>query len=643
MFDFVRSHSRILQFVLLLLIVPSFVVFGIQGYDQFTQGRDAVARVDGQDISRSDWDAAHRNQVERMRAQMPGVDVKLLDTPEMRQRVLEDMVRERVLFAAARDQHLRPTDDRLMRLFQTDPQFASVRNADGSVRKELLAAQGMTSEMFAERLRQDLSMRQVLLGMGATAAVPDSVARTAVDAFYQRREIRVQRFEAREQLARVQASDADLQAHYDDPRHAARFQSPESVTLEYVLLDLPTVARSVSVPEDDLRKYYTENAARYEQPQERRARHILVKAEAGVAADVKAKAKARAEALLAEVRKDPASFAEVARRQSEDPGSARLGGDLDWFARGAMVKPFEDAAFVLKKGEISGVVESDFGFHIIQLDDIRGGDKRSFEAVRAEIEAEVRKSLAQKRYAEVAEQFSNLVEQEDTLQPVASQLKLEVRRVERYTRTARPEGEAAVLAQPKVIEAVFQADTLKSRRNTLALEVGASQMVSLRVVDHQPSRKLPLAEVREQVRTAVLQARAAQAARAEGEARLAQWKAQAPAAASLPAAVVVSRGKGGDLPKPVIDAALRAPADKLPAFVGVDLGDQGHAVVMIEKVLPADTAETGGLDQVRAQYASLWGQAESEAYYAALRKRYKVEITGKVPAADEPAAAASRP
>ena len=641
MFDFFRRHTRILQFLLLLLIVPSFVVFGIQGYDQFSEGKDEVAKVDGQAITRAEWDQAHRNQVERLRSQMPNVDVKLLDTPEVRQRVLDDLIRQRVLFAAARDLHLVPTDARLKRLFETDPQFASLRNADGTVRKELLAAQGMNSQQFAARLSQDMALNQVLLGVGATSVVPNAVARSAVDAFYQRREVRVQTFPAKDYLAKVQVSDADLQAYYDDPKNAARLQSPESVTFDYVVLDLPTIAKSISVAEDDLRKYYTENASRYEQPQERRARHILIKVDAGASADAKAKAKARAEALLAEVRKNPAGFADLAKQNSEDPGSAVQGGDLDWFGRGAMVKVFEDTAFALKKGEVSGVVESDFGFHILRLDDLRGGDKRSFESVRTEIEAEVRKSLAQKRYAEAAEQFSNLVEQEDTLQPVAEQLKLTVQRAERFTRGAQAEP-GSVLANPKLAEAAFSADNLRSKRNALALEIGTNQMLSLRVTEHQPARKQALAEVRERITAGVQQSKAAQAAREEGSARLAQWKGQ-PAAATLPAAVTLSRVKTQNLPQAVVDAVLKAKADALPTWVGVDLGDAGYAVAVIDKVLPADLAEAGSLDKAREQVSQLWAQAESEAYYAALRTRYKAVVldSAKAKATDDSAPASA--
>jgi peptidyl-prolyl cis-trans isomerase D len=408
MFEFVRTHNRLLQLLLLILILPSFVVFGIQGYSRFTEGGNAtVAKVDGQAITQAEWDAAHQRQVDRIRAQMPGADAKMFDTPAARAETLELLVRERVLQTAMVKQHLTVTDERLQRLFVTDPQFAQLRNADGSINKEILNAQGMTSEMFAARLRQDLSLQQVLGGITGSVVVPGKALDSALDALLQRREIRLARFEAKDYADKVSPSDADIEAFYK--QHEAEFRAPEQAQIEYVVLDMAAIKRGITVPEDELRKYYAENASRYTVAEERRARHILITADKDAAPDVKQKAKAKAEALLAEVRKAPASFAEVAKKNSQDPGSAAKGGDLDFFGRGAMVKPFEDTVFAMKPGEISNVVETDFGYHVIQLDAVRGGDKKPFEAVRAQIEDEVRQQLAVKRWAEAAEQFTNTV------------------------------------------------------------------------------------------------------------------------------------------------------------------------------------------------------------------------------------------
>jgi peptidyl-prolyl cis-trans isomerase D len=640
MFDFVRTHTRLFQFILVLLIFPSFVFFGIQGYSRFTGGGNTtIANVAGRAITQAEWDAAHRDQVERVRRQMPGIDPKMFDTPQMRQQTLDMLVRERVMLAAADKLHLVTTDDRLQRLFASDPQFAPLRNPDGSVNKEFLGAQGMSSEMFAQRLRQDLTLRQVMQGVNGTVFAPNSVAGAALDAFFQQREAQVQRFDTKDYLAKVTTSDADIEKYYKDPANAAQFQAPEQANIEYLVLDLDALKKSVTVPEEDLKKYYTENQSRYSAPEERRASHILIKADKSAPAADRAKAKAKAEALLAQVKKNPAAFAELAKKNSEDPGSAERGGDLDFFGRGAMVKPFEDAAFSLKPGELSGVVESDFGYHIIQTTGARGGEKKSYEQVRPEIEDEVRKQLAQKKFSEVAVDFTNMVyEQADSLKPAADKFKLEVKTAQNVKRAPNP-GSTGPLANAKFLDALFAADTIRNKRNTDAVETAPNQLVSGRIVQYAPAHALPLAEVKDKVREKVAAQQAAALARKEGEARLAELKKN-PQTALPGEAQVVSRATAKDLPRPVVDAVLRANPSTLPAAVGVDLGDGGYIVTRITKVLGRDpiAADT---NRAQAQYAQAWGDAETQAYYAALKARLKVDVKEKAVAADA-ASAASR-
>ncbi|MCW7541606.1 peptidylprolyl isomerase [Aquabacterium sp. A7-Y] len=622
MFEFVRNNTRVLFFLLLLLIIPAFVV--VQGYNQFAERAETVAKVAGQEITAPQLDAAHRQQVERARAQMPGIDSAMLDTPEMRRQTLEGMVRERVMLAAADKQHLVTTDERLQRLFVTDPQLAFLRNPDGTLNKDMLAAQGMSAQMFVQRLRQDISMRQVMQGVSDSALSTPAVTDIALDAFLQQRDIQVARFDAKDFIAKVNPSEAELNAYYKDPANAAQFQSPERVKIEYVVLDLEAMKKDVTVSEEDLRKHYKENEKRYTTPEERRASHILVKADKSAPAAQRAAAKAKAEKLLAEVKAKPESFAEVAKKNSDDPGSAVNGGDLEFFGRGNMVKPFDDAAFALKKGEISPVVESDFGFHIILLTDSRGGATKPFEEVRAELENEVRTQLAQLRYSEASLQFGNVVyEQADSLKPVAEQLKLPLQTAENVTRTPAP-GAQGALANPKLLAAVFNDESLRSKRNTDAVEIGPNQVAAARVIEHVPARVRPFEEVKAQVRERVVARQAAELARKEGEAKLAAWQ-KAPDSATLPAAVKVSRLQPGEVSRPVVEAALKAKADKLPAFTGVDLGTQGYAVVRINAV--SGRASVPGVEQLPQQYTQAWGAAESEAYYEALKNRFKTKIT----------------
>ena len=621
MFEFVRSHTRLLQFLLLILIVPSFVVFGVQGYSQFTEGANAtVAKVAGVAVTQAEWDISHRNQIDRVRRQAPNVDIKLLDSPAAHAESLDALLRERVLITAMDKLHLVVSDERLQRLFLTDPQFAQIRNADGSVNKDLLAAQGMSSEMFAARLRQDMALQQVQGGITGSVLTPAANVGQALDALLQRREVRITRFDTKDYLAKVAPSDADIEAFYK--AHEADFRAPEQADIEYAVLDLATIKKGITVPEDDLRKYYAENASRYTAAEERRVRHILIKADKDAAPDVKQKAKARAEALLADVRKTPASFAEVATKNSDDPGSAAQGGDLDFFGRGAMVKPFEDAAFAMKPGETSNVIETDFGFHVLRLDAVRGGDKKPFEVVRATIDDEVRQQLAVKRWAEAAEQFTNLVyEQSDSLTPVLDKLKLDKRSA--TVRRQPAPGAVGPLASAKLLESVFGNDAIKNKRNTEAVEVGPNQLASARIVQYTAARILPLAEVRDGVRQRLVATQAEALARKDGEARLAQLKADANSG-NLGNAITVSRPQPEGLPRAALEAVLAADAGKLPAVVGLALPGQGYLVARIDKVLPREPKpeETKSL---QAQYGQAWARAEAEGYYQALAARFKVE------------------
>jgi peptidyl-prolyl cis-trans isomerase D len=470
----------------------------------------------------------------------------------------------------------------------------------------------------------------------STALAPAQAASTALNAYFQEREVQIQHFEPKDQLAKVNPSDADVEAYYRDPANRAAFNLPEQVTLEYVVLDADALQKDVTVSEEALQKAYAENGQRFMAPEERRASHILIKAEKDAAAADVEKAKAKAQALLEEIKKTPAQFADLARKNSQDPGSAEKGGDLDFFGRGAMVKPFEDAAFSLKPGQISDVVRSDFGFHIIQLSAVRGGEKKPFEAVRAELQTQARQEAAQKRFAELAQAFSNTAEEmTDGLKPLADQYKLPLQTAKGVQRVPAA-GASGVLASVKLLEAVFSPEFLGSKRNTNVIEISPKQMATARVVQHAPAREQKLAEIKDPVKERVRTLQAAELARQAGQARLKELQASASKADLNVPSVTLSRlqpapGVSAD----VVSSVLKASDTTLPAWLGVRTGaeaEAGYAVVKLLKVkgpdMPASQAQ-----QARDQYSQTWADAERQAYEAALKKRFKVEVTKAAEAA----------
>ncbi|MHB1123707.1 MAG: SurA N-terminal domain-containing protein [Ramlibacter sp.] len=635
MFDFVRKHTRIMQLILFLLIFPSFVLFGLEGYNRFREQGDAVAKVDGREILQGDWDAAHKQEVERLRQQLPNVDAKMLESPAAKYATLERMVRDRVLAAAAAQSKLVTSDQRLARELQRNEMIAALRGPDGKLDmaryRQLVGAQGMTPETFEAGVRAELSANQVLLGVGGTTLVTTAQVQLALDAFLQQREVQLARFSPADYAHQVKPTDAELEAFYKE--NQALFQAPEQAAIEYVVLDVESVRQGLAVNEQDLKTYYEQNIARLGGQEERRASHILIAVPKGAPEAERQKARAKAQELLAQVKKAPDSFAELAKKHSQDPGSAPQGGDLEFFARGAMTKPFEDAAFALGKGEISGIVETDFGYHIIKLTDVKLPKQRNFEQMKPELEAEVAKQLAQRKYAEAADTFTNTVyEQSDSLKPAADKLKLQVRTAT-VTRQPAP-GATGPLANQKFLDALFASDNLEKKRNTEAVEVAPSTLASGRVVQHTPARTLPFAEVKDRVRERLVAARSAELARKDGMARLAAWKA-APASASLPPPVVLSRVGTRNQPLPVIEAALGVDPAALPGWAGVDLGNEGYVVAKVNKVIPRTAPAPQMAQQERQEYAQAWATAENLAYYNMLKDRFKAQFLVPKPA-DEP-------
>ena len=627
MLESIRKHSKFVMILLFLLIIPSFIFVGIDR-NYFTESSPVVARVDGHDIKQTDWDNAHRMESDRIRAQSPNVDPKIFDTPQARYATLERMVRDRVLAAAAQKMHMVASDALLARTLQGIPAIADLRRPDGSLDAEayraLVGAQGLTPEGFEASVRRDLSVSQVLGGVTQSAFGTDAQFTQAMDAVYQRREIQVARFNAQDYKAKVTPTDADLEAFYK--ARTASFQQPEQASVEYIQLDLDAVRDSITLNEDDLRTYYKENVSRLAGNEERRASHILINASKDASASDREKAKAQAQELLEQVRKNPSSFADVAKKSSQDTGSAPGGGDLGFFGRGAMVKPFEDAVFGMKKGDISDIVESDFGYHVIMLTDVKTPRQPSFEELRPKLEAELKMQQAQRKFAEAAENFANGVyEQADSLQPTAEKLKLQVHVAQNVGRTPVP-GAKGPLANERFLEALFSSDSISNKRNTEAVEVGPSMMASGRITKYDAARTLPYDEVRAQVREMYIADKAAELARADGAANLAAWKANPASAAGLSATMTVARDSAQNLPRNVIESALHASTDVLPAWAGVDLGAQGYVVVKVAAVAKREAPQ----EPVRAaqlqQFQQWVGTAEGMAYYEMLKDRFKVQI-----------------
>lgn len=630
MFDFVRKHTKIMMSLMFLLIIPGFVLVGVDGFFDKNSSSETVAKVGSKTITQAQWDAAHKRQVDNIRASSPGIDPKTLDSAAARYATLESLVHEYVVDAAIEDMHLSVSDERLKQIFLTSPDFAALRRPDGSLDVEkyaqIAAGQGLTPQQLDARIKQQIAQRYVETAITSTSFVTPGKVNLFFNAYFQQREVQVVSFSPASYVGKLSPKDSDLESYYQ--AHTSLFALPQTVDIEYLVLDMDAAKKSVNLSEQDLKAYYEQNADRLSEPEERRASHILINAPKSMSGEERVKARAQAQGLLDQIKKKPSSFAELARKNSQDTGSAASGGDLGFFARGAMVKPFEDAAFSLDKGAVSDLVESDFGYHIIQVTDLKSPQKKTFDMLRTKIETDLRAQQAQRKFAEMVETFSNGVyEQSSDLQGIAKKLMLNVKTATQLQSKPAP-GAGGVLANPKLLAALFSPDSIEKKHNTEAIEFTPNQWVSARVIRHTPARTQPLADVRAQVREKWLAEESLALAKKEGTAQLEAWKKQ-PDSAKLPAAVVVSRTPQSPVQEPLLSEVMRMPAQQLPTWAGVDLGDKGYAVVRLNKVLPRVPPTEEAAKQETAQYAKIIANAENEIYFEMLKERYKAVI--KVP------------
>lgn len=626
MFDFVRNNKRVMYGVLALLIVPSFIFVGVDSYQNRGDSAAGVAEVDGRSITQQEWDDAQRRQIDQARQQMgPQFDQKMFDTPEAKREVLENLVAERAVNAEIARNHLAVSDKAIYEAIQGMTGF---KKPDGSFDmdqyKAALAAQGMTPEMFDARMRRDMAIQQLAGSIQSTAFAPRSVASRISDINDQEREVQELLFPIANYLPQVKVTDEMVKAFYD--KNAQLFQIPEQVKAEYVVLDQAAVESQVSVSDAEVEQYYKTNTKNFVTPEQRTASHILITSPQGAKPAEQAAAKAKAEAVLAEVRKNPADFAAIARTQSQDPGSAAQGGDLGVVEKGGLVKSVEDAVYSLKEGEVSGIVPSEFGFHIIKVTSIKPSEQKPLEAARAEIAEELKKAKLSKKYSELAESFNDIVyEQSESLKPAADKLGLQIQTVDGLTRKPNPALGAAPYNNEKFLTALYSTDSIKNKRNTEAVEVAPAVLVAGRVVEFKPAAKRPLAEVEAAIRQRVTQEEALRLAREAGEAKLKAARASGDAA-GFGDVKVLSRTKEPTVNTAGALAVFKADVTKLPAYVGVDIPGVGYGVYRIGKVSQPAQVDQARRTQEAQQINGLVGQAELYNFVEAVKAKAKAKI-----------------
>lgn len=601
--------------VLLALITIPFALWGIDSYIRYAGESKPVATVGKEDITEQEFARQLREQQQRSR----GAQI----TPEVRQAVLDNMVTQTLLRQQAKSVGLtlpKTFIDELIKgvpVFQENGVFSKTRF------EEWVRQQNLTPEGFLAKIRDDLLMQELQSGYMEAAMVSKSGTDAVIRVNEQQRTVSFALLGADKYMATAKADPAAVKAYYD--QHPDEFRVPEQVKLEYVVLSQLEFLQKTEVSEADAKDFYAKNTKQFEVPEQRRASHILI-AVSPTAPEAERKAAEQKALLLSqEAKKNPAAFAELAKKNSQDPGSAVNGGDLGFFSRDSMVKPFADAVFGMKKGDVSAPVLSKFGYHVILLTDSRPGKTRSYEEARGDIMTELKKQQAARKFNELADKFSSSVyEQPDSLKPVADAMKLTVQKTDWVAKGAAD----FPFRSAKLQDAVFTDDVLKNKRNSDAVEVAPNTLVSARVVDYKPAAMRSFDEVKDVLTAKLRQEDAAAQAIKQGKAwldTLRQGKAVQELSWS-PQMEISRLAHPEGMPVPVLKEIFKADVHKLPAFVGVDVPGRGYALVKVVAV-----KETGAIDDdKRRAYAGringLLAREYAAAYLNSLKQKNPVTI-----------------
>jgi peptidyl-prolyl cis-trans isomerase D len=509
-----RSQGVVAWIIIILIIIP----FALWGVDQLRSGDkiEFAAKVNGEPVSLAEFSRAFDNVKRQYQENFGEMYASLVQEDKLRQQVLDDLVQRSAIDQQAAKEGFAVSDAQLMQIIQSQKVFQDKGVFSLSRYEDVLKNNAYTKERF------ELTQRQFMLRsqFDAIASASEVIGASEVTALAalesQQREVGYLRIDHRPYLSTVKVSDEQIKTYYD--ANLEQFKSSEQVELDYLRLSVDDLVAKVKVTDEQLLAYYKDHADKVQLPEKRNVRHILIMSAKDADAKTDADAKAKAEDLLAKINKGE-DFAKLAEADSQDPGSASRGGELGFFQRGDMVPEFEAAAFALTKpGDISALVRTSYGYHILQLVAIEPAQIPTFEKVRDIMAMELKSELAMKDYAQRLEQLKTLVyEQADSLEPAAKALGLTI---EKSPIMGKEGGEGVFAAQP-VVDAAFSPSVIKEKLNSSVIETQAGDAVVVRVRTHYPEHEKALAEVSDDIRRQLARQAAIELAKAQAHALLA--------------------------------------------------------------------------------------------------------------------------
>ena len=646
-----KTSGWIATVILGLLIVP-FAFFGMEQY-LFQRNDTYTAKIEAppkwwqeapafwpvtmlwqrEEIETEDFRTAFEQARQRQRQEQgDNFDARAFESVDNKRKILEELIDQRVLKMVAGRAGIAVSDAQVRDTIQAIPAFQIDGKFDPQSYQMALASQSpqRSPRQFEQLVRDSLQQQLIPAQLSQSAFVTPSEVDRLLRLLGEKRDVSLMTLPAPAPDAAA-VSAAEIQHWYD--AHAAVYRAPETVSLEYVEIDSSTLPAPAVADEATLRQRYEQQKNQFVEPEQRLASHILIKVDPKAAPAVQQAAEQKAAQLAAQARQPGADFAALASANSEDAGSKGSGGDLGWVAKGVMVKPFEDALFNMQAGEIAGPVKTDFGWHVIQLREVKAGHQVPFEQVREQLAREQADADRERAFNDLSGKLVDLVyKNPTTLAPAARAVNLPVQKLGPI---ARGQG-TGIAASPVVQRAAFSDTLIQDGTVSDPIEIAPGHSVLIRVAEHTEAHVLPLSQVSQQVIAAIRRDRAAKTAAAAADAIVAQLRAGKPLqelaiARQLEPVVLPGVPRGAPLPDADSAAAIFDAAPKTPGGVAADkvvLADGRIVVFVVNKVVPGDPKEATADQrlQLQQQLAQLAGNSDAEALVKTMRRHMTIKV-----------------